>query len=144
VSNIANRQVTIRRFFDGKLGAYQISDFPDQAPDGETDLLRRTGFITNIEVFANEGRLLALELGETELGIQIETVGLDWEHAVANYNGILVPGQPEKVSDPLVQAAIDALDVKTEALVDRLNKISISNPQRSKSLLEEAEKRRSC
>jgi hypothetical protein len=140
--NLVDRPSRVFRFYDAKLQAYQITPFTDGAPPAETPLLARTGFITDIEIFADEGWRLANELGETQLAAQILLRGLDWEHAVANHNGILIPDQPDKVSDPLVQAEIDRLDQATEDLVDQLNKVSAANPKRTKGLQREMEERK--
>jgi hypothetical protein len=142
MAGLVDRPSRIFRFYDAKLGAYQISSFVDSAPPAETPLLARTGFITDIEVFADEGWRLANEIGETQLAAQILLRGLDWEHAVANHNGILIPGQPDKVSDPVVQKAIDALDQATEDLIDQLNKVSAANPHRTRGLQHEMEERK--
>ena len=51
------------RFNDAKTGAAQISVFPEQAPQGESDLERRIKHFTEIENFGFLGFVLAHELG---------------------------------------------------------------------------------
>lgn len=136
------RQPRIRRFLDATTGTFQISQFPDNAPDDVNPLARRTRHITEIECFANLGYKLALDIGEEELADQVQNVGLDWEHFVANTNGLLIPDNPTKISDPVMQAIIDALDTATEALVDKVNTLSASRPNATRRIEKEMEERK--
>ena len=88
---------------------------------GITPLVTRTFFITDIEAFTERAWLLARLLGLHDLANQVLQVGLDWEHLVANTNGLMDPGDPNKVTDPALQAEIDRLDGVTEALSARID-----------------------
>lgn len=136
------REPRIRRFLDTVSGTFQISSFPDDAPDDINPLARRTRHITEIECFANLGYKLALDIGEEELADQVQNVGLDWEHFVANNNGLLIPDNPTKITDVDVQAIIDALDVATEALVDKVNSLSATRPNATRRIEKEMEERK--
>lgn len=136
------RQPRVFRFFDAKSGTFQITDFPDDAPDDINALARRTRHITEIECFTNLAYKLALDIGEEALADQVQNTGLDWEHFVANYNGFLIQSDPTKISIPEVQAIIDALDNATEALVAQINQISASRPNATRRIEKEMQERR--
>lgn len=138
-------------------GVPQISDFPEEAPTGDTDLEVRMKHFTEIENFTFLGYVLAHELkGESielihtiqdltvpdpefqaiidraktikvsdeRLGDELLDVGINWEHFVASNNDKMIPGDPLKVSDPVLQAKIDSLDELSEALVREVNRRS--------------------
>lgn len=142
--------------FTDSTGAAQISNFPDDAPEGSNDLLIRSKHFTEIENFTFLGYVLAHELGggaqpistfddlqvpdaefsdlvakiagaavtDEQLGDTLLDVGINWEHFVASYNAQLIPGDPLKVTDTVVQEKIDSLDIIAEALVREINKRS--------------------
>ena len=56
-----------------------------------------------------------------ELGDTLLDVGINWEHFVASNNDKMIPGNPLKVSDTVLQEKIDSLDFITEALVAEVN-----------------------
>jgi hypothetical protein len=58
---------------------------------------------------------------DEELGDTLLDVGINWEHFVASNNTLLIPGNPLKVSDTVLQEKIDSLDFITEALVREVN-----------------------
>lgn len=62
-----------------------------------------------------------VQVNAERLGAFILDVGLNWEHNVASFNNLVVPGKPLQVSDPILQARIDSLDDLTEALVNEVN-----------------------
>jgi hypothetical protein len=136
------RTPRVFRYLDIKSGTFQLTPFPDDAPDDINDLMRRTRHITEIECFANLGYKLALDIGEEELADQVQNVGLDWEHTVANHNELLVPGDPTKVSLPEIQAIVDALDQATEDLVAKVNALSASRPNATRRIEQEMQERR--
>ncbi len=58
---------------------------------------------------------------DERLGDELLDVGINWEHFVASNNDKMIPGSPLKVSDPVLQAKIDSLDLLSEALVAEVN-----------------------
>jgi hypothetical protein len=58
---------------------------------------------------------------DENLGDTLLDVGINWEHFVASNNTLLIPGNPLKVSDTVLQEKIDSLDFITEALVREVN-----------------------
>lgn len=56
-----------------------------------------------------------------ELGDTLLDVGINWEHFVASNNDKMIPGNPLKVNDSVLQEKIDSLDEITEALVKEVN-----------------------
>jgi len=56
-----------------------------------------------------------------QLGDDLLDLGINWEHFVASNNALLIPGNPLKVSDTVLQEKIDSLDFITEALVEEVN-----------------------
>jgi len=58
---------------------------------------------------------------DEELGDALLDVGINWEHFVASNNDKMIPGNPLKVSDTVLQEKIDSLDLITEALVSEVN-----------------------
>jgi len=67
---------------------------------------------------------------DEQLGDTILDVGINWEHFVATFNNILIPGNPLKVSDTIIQEKIDSLDLISEALVREIN-FRAANPMPS-------------
>jgi hypothetical protein len=63
-------------------------------------------------------------VSDEELGDTLLDVGINWEHFVASNNTLLIPGDPLKVSDTVLQEKIDSLDFITEALVSEVNRRS--------------------
>src|SRR6267142_3651017 len=62
---------------------------------------------------------------DEELGDTLLDVGINWEHFVASNNDKMIPGNPLKVKDTVLQEKIDSLDEITEALVSEINKRSV-------------------
>lgn len=60
-------------------------------------------------------------VSDEELADTILDVGINWEHFVASNNTLMIPGNPLKVSDAVLQEKIDSLDFITEALVREVN-----------------------
>jgi hypothetical protein len=60
-------------------------------------------------------------VNDEELGDTLLDVGINWEHFVASNNTLMIPGNPLKVSDTVLQEKIDSLDFITEALVSEIN-----------------------
>lgn len=56
-----------------------------------------------------------------ELGDTLLDVGINWEHFVASNNNLMIPGDPLKVSDTVLQEKIDSLDFIAEALIGEIN-----------------------
>lgn len=56
-----------------------------------------------------------------QLGDVILDMGINWEHFVATFNNLLLPGNPLIISDVVMQRKIDSLDLITEALVREVN-----------------------
>lgn len=135
------RPARVFRYFDANLRAYQITSFPDEAPEAPTDIERRIRHFTEIENFTFFGHELARDIGEEKLADQIMDTGLNWEHFVASFNNLMIPGEPTQISDALLQATIDELDQQTEGLVAQVNKLSAERPQISRKLQQEAEER---
>jgi len=134
-------------------GVSQISNFPEDPPDAQTDLEVRIKHFTEIENFTFLGYVLAHELKgpaalisslkglevpdrefqdlvdkaaaemvtTEELGDTLLDVGINWEHFVASNNTLMIPGNPLKVTDTVLQDKIDSLDLITEALVREVN-----------------------
>jgi len=99
------------RAFSGALANLEVSDPEFQA---FVDTLTAPGLLVTDE-----------QLGDTILD-----VGINWEHFVATFNNILIPGNPLKVSDTIIQEKIDSLDLISEALVREVNFRS-ANPMSS-------------
>ncbi len=97
-----------------KDGAPQITDFPDDQPDGVNDLEVRMKHFTEIENFTFLGYVLAHECGGPE-------------KPIASFTNLEVPdkkfqaGNPLKVTDTVLQEQIDSLDLISEALVREVN-----------------------
>jgi len=93
--------------------------------------------ITGLKVPDNEFQNL-VDLAQTErvndeqLGDTLLDVGINWEHFVASTNDQLIPAEPTKITDPAMQAKIDALDQITEALVTEVNLRSIDERRESR------------
>lgn len=137
-----------------------ITDFPDDAPDGDTPLEIRTKHITEVETFTFLGFILAHELAlldtsakpvtafinvevptfkekltyfqtkpltNEQLADELNDIGLNWEHFLANTNDKLIPSSPTKITDTVFQEKIDALDILTEGLVREINTRSIAS-----------------
>ena len=136
-----------------KDGAPQITDFPDDQPDGVNDLEVRMKHFTEIENFTFLGYVLAHECGgpekpiasftnlevpdkkfqalvanaqtmqvsDEQVGDTLLDVGINWEHFVASNNNLMIPGNPLKVTDTVLQEQIDSLDLISEALVREVN-----------------------
>ncbi len=88
--------------------------------------LEKISTIQNLVVPSPEFQVLvndAKELFVTDerLGDELLDVGINWEHFVASNNNLMIPGEPLKVSDPVLQAKIDSLDLLAEALVAEVN-----------------------
>lgn|SRR5262249_14832424 len=62
------------------------------------------------------------ELTDEELGDEILDADINWEHFVASTNDLLIPGDPLKISDQVLQDTIDSLDELSEALVREVNR----------------------
>jgi len=62
---------------------------------------------------------------DEELGDTLLDVGINWEHFVASNNEKMIPGNPLKVNDTVLQEKIDSLDEISEALVAEINKRSV-------------------
>lgn len=67
-------------------------------------------------------RAKPLSVSNERLGDELLDVGINWEHFVASNNDKMIPGDPLKVSDPVLQAKIDSLDEISEALVSEINR----------------------
>jgi|ERR1700687_3840617 len=92
--------------------AKPISTFADlQVPDSEFQDL-----VTKIK---------AANVSDEELADTLLDVGINWEHFVASNNTLLIPGNPLKVNDTVLQEKIDSLDFITEALVREVNKRAV-------------------
>ena len=93
--------------------------------------------ITGLKVPDNEFQKL-VDLAQTErvndeqLGDTLLDVGINWEHFVASNNDQLIPAEPTKIKDPVMQAKIDSLDQITEALVAEVNLRSIDERRESR------------
>ena len=64
---------------------------------------------------------------DEDLADTILDVGINWEHFVAQNEALLIPGNPLKVSDTVLQEKIDSLDFITEALVKEVNIRSLAH-----------------
>lgn len=135
------RPKRVFRFYDTKLGAYQITPFPEEPPQGDTDLEVRMRHFTEIENFGFLGYTLARDIGAEDLADQLLDTCINWEHFVASTNNLMVPGQPLKISDAALQAKIDALDEASEALVASINALSAAQPKISLGLQHEMQER---
>jgi len=69
-------------------------------------------------------RAKPLSVSDERLGDELLDVGINWEHFVASNNDLLIPGDPLRVSDPVLQNKIDSLDEISEALVRDINRRS--------------------
>jgi hypothetical protein len=73
------------------------------------------------QAFVNTLTAPGLVVTDEQLGDTILDVGINWEHFVATFNNILIPGNPLRVSDTIIQEKIDSLDLISEALVREVN-----------------------
>jgi hypothetical protein len=77
------------------------------------------------QALIDEIRAAPFVLTDEELGDTLLDVGINWEHFVASNNDKMIPGNPLKVNDTVLQEKIDSLDEISEALVDEINKRSV-------------------
>lgn len=82
--------------------------------------------VANLEVSDREmqdkvNQMKVASVTDEELGDTINDFGLNWEHFVASLNNLMIPGNPLKISDTVMQEKIDSLDLITEALVSEVN-----------------------
>lgn len=64
---------------------------------------------------------LSASVTDEELGDTLLDVGINWEHFVASNNDKMIPGNPLKVSDTVLQEKIDSLEFISEKLVQEIN-----------------------
>jgi hypothetical protein len=94
--------------------AKPISTFADlQVPDSDFQAL--------------VAQIQAANVSDEELGDTLLDVGINWEHFVASNNTLLIPGNPLKLSDTVLQEKIDSLDFIAEALVREVNKRAVEH-----------------
>jgi len=73
------------------------------------------------EFQAMVNKAAAVMVTPEELGDTLLDVGINWEHFVASNNDKMIPGNPLKVNDTVLQEKIDSLDLISEALVNEVN-----------------------
>ncbi len=66
-------------------------------------------------------KALAMPVNDEQLGDTLLDVGINWEHFVAANNDKMIPSNPLKVTDTVLQEKIDSLDLISEALVREVN-----------------------
>ncbi len=122
----------VLRIVDPVTGISQISPFPETPPQGLTDLEVRIRHFTEIENFGFLGYVLAHEINQEALGDELLDICINWEHFVASTNDLMIPGHPLMIRDSRLQAIIDDLDEKSEALVIEINRLAREYATQSK------------
>jgi len=72
-------------------------------------------------------KIAAVSVSDEDLGDTLLDVGINWEHFVASNNNLMIPDNPLKCSDTVLQEKIDSLDLISEALVREINLRSTSH-----------------